>query len=357
MLTDELNYQLPPDLIAVTPAPSRDDARLMVVRRGEDDVSHHHVRDLPRLLNGPNDLLVFNRSKVLPAAFDAVRAGTGGKVTGLYLDSPQPGRWEVMLESRGSLQPGETIALDDNSQLVLLERLGGGCWTARLDSPHDDMSLLDKIGSPPLPPYIRKARKALRQPTIQPRDTDRYNTVYAADPGSVAAPTAGLHFTDQLLATLDAAGVRRAALTLHVGLGTFAPVRTERVEDHPIHAERISVPPDTIEALRQARQRGMRIIPVGTTSVRALESLPQQLPNSDRPFTTNTSLFIAPGDHGFAFRFADALMTNFHLPRSTLLALVAALPGVGVARLLDWYQQAVENRYRFYSYGDAMLVL
>ena len=356
MLVDELDYHLPPELIADAPAPSRDAARLMVVRRSEAEVSHHYVRDLPQLLGGPNDLLVFNQSKVLPAAFEAVRKNTGGKVTGLYLNSPQAGHWQVMLESRGSLRAGEAIALTDESQLELVERLGDGCWLGRLDSRSGDLVLLEQIGSPPLPPYIRRARKLRHQPTVQVQDVDRYNTVYATDPGSVAAPTAGLHFTEALLADLDAAGVVRTSLTLHVGLGTFAPIRTERVEDHPIHAEHISIPSETVDALRQARKRDMRIIPIGTTSVRALESLPDDLPDCDR-FTTSTDLFITPADDGFAFRFTDALMTNFHLPRSTLLALVAALPGVGIERLLGWYRRAIEERCRFYSYGDAMLIL
>jgi len=356
MLVDELDYHLPPDLIADAPTASRDAARLMVIRRSDGQVSHHHVRDLPQLLGGPTDLLVFNRSKVLPAAFEAVRTGTGGKVTGLYLNSPQACQWQVMLESRGSLRAGEAVALTDEAQLELVERLGDGCWLARLDSRLSDLALLEQIGSPPLPPYIRRARKLRHQPTVQIQDVDRYNTVYATDPGSVAAPTAGLHFTDALLAELDAVGVMRAALTLHVGLGTFAPIRTEQVEDHPIHAEHISIPSRTIDALGQARRREMRIIPIGTTSVRALEALPDKLPDGQQ-FTTSTDLFITPADGGFAFRFTDALMTNFHLPRSTLLALVAALPGVGIERLLGWYRQAIEQKYRFYSYGDAMLIL
>ena len=368
MRTAELDYHLPAELIATEPATPRDASRLMVLRRDRDEVAHQRVRDLPSLLAGPNDLLVVNQSKVLPAAFQAVRAATGGKIGGLYLSGPEPGRWQVLLESGGSLRPGETVTLNEYSSLELLEPLGEGQWSARLDSPDDDLTLLDRIGSTPLPPYIRKARRDRQQPEVQPPDAVRYNTVYATDPGSVAAPTAGLHFTDQLLAALDATGVRRAAVALHVGLGTFAPVRTERVEDHPIHSEWLSVPAATINALRHAREQGGRIIVVGTTAVRALESLPDPLPRDNRPFTTNTSLFITPESarqpdgrssrrDAFQFRFTDALMTNFHLPRSTLLALVAALPGVGIDRLLDCYRQAIAEEYRFYSYGDAMLIL
>jgi S-adenosylmethionine:tRNA ribosyltransferase-isomerase len=251
--------------------------------------------------------------------------------------------------------PGELILLADDARLDLLESCGGGEWEASLQSSLGTIELLDRIGLPPLPPYIRKVRRHQGVPETTDQDRGRYNTIYARESGSVAAPTAGLHFTPELLDTLAGRGIQRAELILHVGMGTFAPVRTARLEDHQIHREAYTVPAATIASLNQARDEGRRIVPVGTTTVRALESLPQVLPA--QTVSGETSLFILPGARPFPFRFADGLMTNFHLPRSTLLALVGALPDVGVSRLLEWYQVAIDHGYRFYSYGDAMLIL
>lgn len=361
MRTDELDYQLPPDLIATEPAQPRDSARLMVIDRKTGSISHHQVRDLPDLgIFRPGDLLVFNQSKVVPAYVELTRTATGGHVTGLYLSSPQSNQWSILLESRGKLQEGEWLHFDDESSIQLLTRCENGRWIASLHSPLSTLELLNRKGSPPLPPYIRKQRQAMQMPPLGPADRDRYNTVYASQSGSVAAPTAGLHFTEDLLSRLEAIGVQKAMVTLHVGLGTFAPIRTENVEDHPIHNEICCVPRATLEAIAHTRAAGGRVIPVGTTTVRTLESLPRPMPSpEDGDVNLDTRLFITPappGQRGFEFQHTDILMTNFHLPRSSLLALVAALPGVGVPNLLSWYRQAVENRYRFYSYGDAMLL-
>ncbi len=367
MRTDELDYHLPPELIATQPAHPRDAARLMVIHRATETVHHRQVFDLTTLIAqsspipgpGAGDLLVFNRSRVLPARFDTRRVATGGSVTGLYLSSR--GRtWQAMLESGGRLRPGERLGMGELAELELVRSLGGGAWEANLLGELETFALLERIGQPPLPPYIRKARRERAESEISQADTERYNTVFAAEPGSVAAPTAGLHFTPALLADLESRGVRLAYLTLHVGLGTFAPVRSDQLEDHAIHEEWVSIPAETIAALREVRRAGGRIIPVGTTSVRALESLAAELPPPGRDWSTSTSLFITPrSDHdgAFPFRFTDALLTNFHLPRSTLLALVAALPGVGIERLLGWYRIAIDHEYRFYSYGDAMLLV
>ena len=399
MQTDAFEFDLPPALIATSPADPRDAARLMVIHRDTGRVTHARVRDLPTLgVVGPGDLMIFNDSKVLPAFFQATRRHTAGRVRGLYLGSTAPRQWRLMLESRGKLQPGETIDLGQRDHpdsatpapgtardiLTLTASEGAGVWSATLTGPTDTLPLLERIGSPPLPPYIRKARKAQGLDEITAGDTARYNTVYADAPGSVAAPTAGLHFTPDLLAALDAAGVHRAYVTLHVGLGTFAPVRVGRIEDHPIHQEWIRVPAATRIAMAETRARGGRILVVGTTAVRALESLPAPdggtAPSTDATsdvstvkrsadasrltglgdFETQTQLFITPGDTGqtaWPFQHTDCLMTNFHLPRSTLLAMVAALPNMGLPRLLNYYQQAIENEYRFYSYGDAMLIV
>jgi len=374
MLTAELDYTLPADRIATAPVEPRDAAQLMVINRQTDRVTHHRFRDLPSLLTRTamqtdalqaNDLLVLNQTQVLPAYFTATRTTTHGRVTGLYLQSIRRSTgsyWQIILEARGRLRINERLDLGSESTLDLVEKLDNGQWIARLDSAHNTSALLHRIGLPPLPPYIRRQRKAHGQPPIQPADTDRYNTIFATTPGSVAAPTAGLHLTQDLLNRLEQIGVGLAWITLHVGLGTFAPVRTHQLEDHQIHSESVYIPAQTVAALRQTRSLGGRIIPVGTTSVRALESLPDPLPEQG-DFATDTQLFIFPqssgsdNGNGFRFRFTDALITNFHLPKSTLLALVAALPNVGIDRLLNWYQEAIEHNYRFYSYGDAMLIL
>ncbi len=370
MLTRNLEYDLPPHLIATTPAEPRDSARLMVIRRSEDRIEHRQVRDLgdesANLLRA-GDLIIFNQSRVLPAHFEAKRSGTGGHIRGLYVRSQTGDErlWEVMLESGGRLRVGEVIQLAGDASLELLEKQDGGLWIARLHGGESTIALLTRIGTVPLPPYIVAQRKRRKQAGITPGDLQRYNTVYAREPGSVAAPTAGLHFTDDLLAKLRDMGVRQAFVTLHVGLGTFASIRTERVEDHAMHSEWISVPARTIELLEATRAAGGRIVPVGTTSVRALESLPVEMNATLRGqgYEGETRLLIHPRDEANEstaeppFRFADAMMTNFHLPHSTLLALVAALPHVGIDRLKAWYRIAIASEYRFYSYGDAMLLI
>ncbi len=384
MLTRDLEYHLPPDLIATLPAEPRDSARLMVVRRAAGTIKHRHVRDLADPAAGlfqRGDLIVFNQSRVLPASFAAVRTGTGGQVTGLFVrcDLSDERLWEVMLESGGRLRPAEYLDLTGGSRLELIDRVEGGLWRARLHGDESTLQLLDRIGSVPLPPYIVAQRRKLAQAAISAGDMERYNTVYATEPGSVAAPTAGLHFTPAVLAGLTDQGVEQAYVTLHVGLGTFAPIRSERVEEHVMHSEWIHVPAATIQKLEATRASGGRIIPVGTTSVRALESLPLEMDAATRTegFSGETRLLIVPEDAEDVananntiaappavnprvtsqFRFADGMMTNFHLPHSTLLALVAALPGVGIHNLKAWYQRAIEQRYRFYSYGDAMLLI
>lgn len=366
MRTDALDYDLPDELIATQAAEPRDSARLMLIRRDAQAIEHHRVSDLPELgLFEPGDLMLVNQTRVLPAQLTGVRRGTGGRVAGLFINSDSAKRWRVMLESRGTLQPGETIQLTAQNdatapaELTLIDSLGNGEWQAQLEGEEDTTTVLERLGQTPLPPYIRKQRKKLGQGEITAADQDRYNTVYADSPGSVAAPTAGLHFTPALLDALESMGVKRAAVDLHVGLGTFAPVRSDTLEDHEMHRESFAVPRQTLDAIAQARAAGRRLFVVGTTTVRALESLPEDaLDPGVYPdgITTSTNLFIRP-DAGFAFRYTDSLMTNFHLPKSTLLALVASLPGVGLDRLMAIYREAVAEQYRFYSYGDAMLVV
>jgi S-adenosylmethionine:tRNA ribosyltransferase-isomerase len=368
--TAELDYNLPPALIARTPVEPRDACRLMVVSRSDDRrIDHLHFRDLPDLVRA-GDLLVTNTSRVVPARIAGCRADTSGKVEGLFVAEPNPGEWTVLLKANTRLMPGHTILLrstdgtDSPWSLELLARDGDG-WRARVVSRTDPASpttsaadILSAIGATPLPPYILAARKAAGDATPDAADRAWYQTVYAdaASAGSVAAPTAGLHFTPDLLGRLERSGVRRAGVTLHVGIGTFKPIECERVEDHPIHAEHAEVPASAIAAMRAAHAAGHRVIAVGTTSVRAIESLPHPVPPElDREgFAGATSLFIRPG---FPMRWTDGLITNFHLPRSTLLAMVGALFPGGVPRLLDLYREAIAREYRFYSYGDAMLIL
>ena len=367
MRTDELDFFLPEGLIATEAAEPRDAARLMLCDRATGRVSHHRVADLPGLLR-PGDLMALNETSVLPARFLAERVATGGRVSGLYLGHDAGGRWVAMLKSGGRPGPGESVRLGPGLSLELLEALGGGRWRLRPHGPGGEpldaeasLAALRAVGLPPLPPYITRARERGGGPADLPGDAARYQTVYA-DPApearrSVAAPTAGLHLTEAVFAGLRAAGVGTAALTLEVGPGTFLPVKADELDDHPMHAERWRVPGPTLAALAATRAAGGRVLAVGTTSVRTLESLPAPLPDPPPAggLSGETSLFIRPGA-GFAFRHTDLLLTNFHLPRSTLLALVAALPGVGLERLLGWYAEAVAEGYRFYSFGDAMLV-
>ncbi|MEL7087414.1 MAG: tRNA preQ1(34) S-adenosylmethionine ribosyltransferase-isomerase QueA [Planctomycetota bacterium] len=378
MRTDDFDFDLPADRIATAAAEPRDAARLMIAHRDTGKIEHAHVRDLPQWgVLQPGDLMAVNQTRVLPAYLTGIRTQTGGKITGLFVQScDDPGsqgsqeHWEVMLESGGKLKPGDTVDLHTATgvgasvQLELRDKLSGGAWRVRVraDGPTDPPTLLGRVGQTPLPPYIRKARKARQQIEVSGGDFARYNTVFAepaAAAASVAAPTAGLHFTPELLTAIDAMGVRRVPVTLHVGLGTFLPVKTETIEDHPIHSEWIHVPADTLDAIRRMRDHGRELLAVGTTTVRCLESLPASLDGLDG-YTDNTRLFITPDRVAageFAYRFTDHLLTNFHLPRSTLLAMVAALPGVGLPRLLDWYRQAIDAGYRFYSFGDAMLIV
>ncbi|QDU33139.1 S-adenosylmethionine:tRNA ribosyltransferase-isomerase [Poriferisphaera corsica] len=375
MRTDDLHFDLPDELIATQAAEPRDAAKLMVCDRASGKVEHLRVRDLADLgVFGAGDLMLVNQSRVIQAWWHGVRKGTGGKVRGLYLQPAADGvNWLTLIETRGKLQPNEEIVLAEDASLRLVKRTTmAGEWEAELLSARSTEEVLERLGSTPLPPYIRKARKHHDEAEVTDYDKTRYNTVYADRATSVAAPTAGLHFTPELLGKLEQQGMIRKAVTLDIGLGTFAPVRVGDLKDHEIHTETFSIHQDTLMAIKNAKARGNKCFVVGTTTVRAIESLPPEFPmqmmgldemgnGGDRGddaggiYRTATKLFITP-DSGFEFRFTDVLMTNFHLPSSTLLALVASLPGVGLERLLEWYAIAISKGYRFYSYGDAMLI-
>jgi S-adenosylmethionine:tRNA ribosyltransferase-isomerase len=307
-----LDYELPPELIAQRPAEPRDSSRLLVYRRDSRSVEHHVFAELPALLAG--ELVVVNDTRVVAARLRAQRA-TGGAVEVLLVEEVASGVWEALVRPGRRLRVGERLG-----GVELVEQLGGGRWLVRLEGP--------PRGEPPLPPYIR-------EPLADP---DRYQTVYAREAGSAAAPTAGLHLTPELVGRLDP-----VAVTLHVGVDTFRPVDGARVEDHEMHGERYRVEPAAWERIARAP----RVLAVGTTTVRVLETVVRTGELAGR-----TRLFITPG---FDFRRVDALLTNFHLPRSTLLALVMAFVGIEKTRHL--YHAAIDERYRFYSFGDAMLVL
>jgi len=337
------DYELPSHLIAQEPPATRDASRLLTIDRPTGSLAHHQFRDLPTLLK-PGDLLVLNDTKVLPARLLGTREATGGKWEGLFLQSSDDGVWELLTHTRGYAKEGEWFLVGDGSlKLQLVGRTSDRHWCMRPNLPGKPEAILAQHGRMPLPPYIRKGIDA-------EADRERYQTVYAEHAGSVAAPTAGLHFTPELLKQLEEGGIRIARVTLHVGLGTFAPVKEEDPTQHAIHAEWCEVPETTVQAIRECRERGVRVVAVGTTSARSLESAAST--GELEPYRGDTNLFIHPP---YRFRVIDGLITNFHLPRTTLLLLVQAL--VGSETLRRAYEEAIRREYRFFSYGDAMLIL
>jgi S-adenosylmethionine:tRNA ribosyltransferase-isomerase len=345
MRTDEFDYHLPTHRIAQSPLPNRDDSKLMVVRRQTQSIEHLGFRDLPDLLQ-PADLLVFNDTKVIPARLRGTRARTGGRWEGLFIAVGPDGAWELMSQTRGRLTEGERIVIEAGGLLLeLIRKTANGTWIAMPSPPHagNAYEILEKHGLVPLPPYIRKGVAAAD-------DRDRYQTIYAQVPGAVAAPTAGLHFTPRILERLTERGIRRAFVTLHVGVGTFRPIQVDHIEHHRMHSEWASVERDAVVAVQHCKTSHRRMIAVGTTTVRTLEFAARG--REFGPFTGMVDLYITPP---FSFQIVDALITNFHLPRSSLLVLVSAFAGVDLMR--HAYREAIESGYRFYSYGDAMLIL
>ncbi|MFQ5414558.1 MAG: S-adenosylmethionine:tRNA ribosyltransferase-isomerase [Phycisphaerae bacterium] len=410
--TSELDYHLPDGMIAQHPPARRDDARLLVVDRAADRFDDARIVDLPERLR-PGDLVVLNDTRVLPARFVA-RRRTGGAIDGLFVSEAAPGTWDVLLRGSKRLRAGETLSVaaeGDPVTLALVEHCGDGRWRVHVAPPEPVGAILERIGHTPLPPYIRRPSPDADGDAA---DRGRYQTVYAQAPGAIAAPTAGLHLTDELLRRFERQGVDTCFVTLHVGVGTFKPISAATPAGHAMHAERFEFGPGAAAAVNACRERGGRVVAVGTTTVRVLESAattasssvagvpgaidgtaatagrtaaenaaaaerctaaearvpaapsgPAQGPAgvgggtaAGRPGLVllpgcgTTDIFIYPP---YRFRVADALLTNFHLPRSTLLALVMAFAGVSLTRRA--YQHAISHGYRFYSYGDAMLIV
>jgi S-adenosylmethionine:tRNA ribosyltransferase-isomerase len=340
----EFDYELPPERIAQAPLPARDASRLMVVPRGSGAFRHHGFRELPDLLRR-GDLLVVNRSRVFPARLLGKRPKSGGRAEVLLLGPVGPhDEWEALVRPGRRLGVGSCVRVGPELSVRILSEGRGedARRRVRLEAAGDPLQLVERLGHVPLPPYVER-------PDV-PADRERYQTVYARERGSVAAPTAGLHFTAALLARLQASGIERAEIVLHVGPGTFRPVRVRSVERHRVEPEPFEIPEGAARAIAATRRRGGRVVCVGTTTVRALETRA----GADGRFEAGpgtTDLVIVPG---FEFRATDALITNFHLPRSSLLLLVAAF--AGRQRVLEAYAEAIRSGYRFYSYGDAMLL-
>jgi S-adenosylmethionine:tRNA ribosyltransferase-isomerase len=340
--TSDFDYELPRELIAQYPADRRDESRLLVVRRDGGALEHRLFSDIGDYLES-GDVLVVNDSEVIPARLLGRRSG-GGRAEMFLLRDLGDHRWEVLVRPGARIRQGAELSFGDGQLTARVEEvLADGKRVVALSAPGDVAAAAESLGAIPLPPYIN------REP--EPADSLRYQTVYARVPGAVAAPTAGLHFTQELLSELGAAGVATARLTLHVGIGTFRPVAVENPADHPMESERFDVPAEAADAINAARGADGRVIAVGTTSVRTLESVAGEDGHIE-PGSGSTDLFIRSP---YRFKCVDVLLTNFHLPKSTLLMLVSAF--AGRERVLDAYTEAVRERYRFYSYGDAMLLL
>jgi len=353
------DYDLPRELVAQEPLRYRADARMMVVDRQRQSVEHHHIRDLPYLLPA-GDRLVMNDTKVIPARLVGSRIPNGGRWEGLFLEATAEGHWKILCKARGRLKPGDSVMLQDAEgrtgvKLWLVESLPEGQWLVHLESDERAEELLERLGRVPLPPYVRNGQ-------MVDADVVNYQTVFARVPGAVAAPTAGLHFTKELLRSLTERGVECSAVTLHVGLGTFRPISAPSLDEHKMHRETGELSVTAAAEINSTRRDGGRIIAVGTTVMRVLETAARsQGENASEmvngrptipPWRGETDLFIKPP---FEFRAVDALLTNFHFPRTTLLVLVATFGGRELVE--HAYREAIGEEYRFFIYGDSMLIV
>ncbi len=338
--TSDFFYELPEELIAQTPIEPRDASRLMVLDKSTGEVSHHHFRDIAGMLT-EKDCLILNDSRVLPARIYGVKDDTGAHVEFLLLENKGNDIWETLCKPGKRAKKGSRFTFGDGlMRCEVVDVLEDGNRLVKFEYSGVFFHLLDQIGQMPLPPYIKEKLV----------DQERYQTVYSRETGSAAAPTAGLHFTPELLETIKSKGVRLGFVTLHVGLGTFRPVSTERVIDHKMHSEHYYMPQETADLINETKQNGGRVVAVGTTSCRTIESVAQR-EGCFRESHGWTDIFIYPG---YQFRGVDALITNFHLPESTLIMLVSAL--AGREHILAAYETAVKEKYRFFSFGDAMFI-
>ncbi len=345
-LADYYDYDLPKKLIAQNPLENREDARLLTVDREHGEIDHRHIRDLAQLIN-PGDCLVLNNTKVVPAKLVGFRTLTKGRWQGLFLEADANGNWRVLCKTRGKAKPGEMITLQDRHgterlQLELVSRLEDGSWVVHPKTDASTEDTLELIGRVPLPNYIRSGN-------MVDDDLKNYQTVFAKEAGAVAAPTAGLHLTKPLLSKLIDRGIKIAQVTLHVGIGTFRPVSVDNLADHKMHFERGSIDEKSVARIQEAKANGGRVIAIGTTSVRVLETAASD--GELKPWSGETELFIRPP---YQFKSVDGLLTNFHLPRSTLLVMIRTFGGDELMQKA--YQAAIEEKYRFFSYGDAMLI-
>lgn len=349
MRTDSLNYDLPDELIAQVPAQKRSSSRMLVLDRKNGVISDKKFENITQYLN-PGDCLVLNDTRVLAARFFAQRQ-TGAKLEGLFIEEQALGRWKVMLKNSKKLKNNEIFQIIGKNKGIFcegkaIEKTHSGQWIIEILSEESTDLVLSQIGFPPLPPYIKRDDDREKAES----DFDRYQTVYAKNDGAIAAPTAGMHFTDELIEELKDMGIKFAFVTLHVGAGTFKPLTAENLDDHEMHSERYSLDEENAAIINGCIENGSRIIAVGTTSVRTLETIATD--RKVKADSGSTRLFIKPG---FEFNVVDTMITNFHLPKSTLIALVGAFAGMD--KIMNAYNHAIENKYRFYSYGDSMIIL
>lgn len=340
MKTKDFYYELPEELIAQTPAERRDMSRLMKLNKNSGEISHHHFCDIIDFLK-PGDCMVLNNSRVIPARLIGSKA-TGAAIEVVLLRDHGEGIWECLTRPGRKMKTGAEVFFGENGELkgVVIDEIEGGNRLIKFTHEGIFLEVLDRLGNMPLPPYIHEKLE----------DKERYQTVYSKENGSAAAPTAGLHFTNELLDAIRAKGVEVNFVTLHVGLGTFRPVKAENIEDHEMHEEYCIIPKETAEAVTRAKREGRRVIAVGTTSCRTLESR-AETDGTLREYSGFTNAFIYPG---YKFKCIDSLITNFHLPESTLIMLVSAL--AGRENVLNAYEVAVKEKYRFFSFGDAMFI-
>jgi len=344
MKTDLFNYELPPSLIAQHPPERRELARMMVLHRASGRIEHKVITDIVEYLHAP-DVLVLNNTKVIPARIFGHKAASGGKVELLLLDETQPSEWKVLMKTSRRPKVGDELVLcSGKARATMLYDGEQGEAVLKIESDRPLMEILDEEGVPPLPPYISRKKQ---NPEQIEEDKIRYQTIYASEPGAAAAPTAGLHFTPEIFRTLENQGVKKAELTLHVGLGTFRPVSAEIITDHEMHHERYAISEKAAQTISTAKSAGGKVVAVGSTSVRTLESLPRI-----EKAEGSTNIFIYPP---YEFKMVDAILTNFHLPQSTLLMMMSAF--ATREQMLHAYEVAVQEKYRFFSYGDCMLIL